>query len=268
MINKLFAIFWKDLLGVISYRLGFFGQLIMPVFMIASFFFLSRLLEQASLPELERYGSDYFSFAIVGIVFTTFSGLFLNTLAATIRQGQTMGTLEQVLTTQTSLGTYLVGSSFYSILWGTTVSVGFWALGVLVFGADFHNANLVSSFLILVLSMIIMLGLGLFSGSFVLVYKQGDPLNLLVSSGSFLLSGVIYPVAVLPNWLQIGSWMLPHTYALEGLRMALLQGATVSQVAPQLGALMVFAAVIFSVSILFFKYAVRRVRVEGSLAQY
>ena len=179
-----------------------------------------------------------------------------------------MGTLEQVLTTQTGLGTYLVGSSFYSILWGTTVSVGFWALGVLVFGADFHNANLVSSFLILVLSMIIMLGLGLFSGSFVLVYKQGDPLNLLVSSGSFLLSGVVYPLAVLPNWLQIGSWVLPHTYALEGLRMALLQGASVAQVAPQLGALMVFAVVIFTISILFFKYAVRRVRVEGSLAQY
>ena len=268
MINKLFAIFWKDLLSAASYRLSFFGQLIMPAFVIASFFFLSRLLEEASLSELHRYGSDYFSFALVGIVFATFAGLFLNTLASTIRLGQTMGTLEQVLTTRTSLGTYLVGSSLYSMLWGTVISVGFLGMGVLVFGADFHNANLASGSLILGLSMIIMLGLGLFSGSFVLIYKQADPLNVLISSGSFLVSGVIYPVAILPQWLQVGSQALPHTYAIEGLRMALLQGASVSQVAPQVGPLMVFATVAVSVSILFFKYAVRRARVEGSLAQY
>jgi ABC-2 type transport system permease protein len=62
--------------------------------------------------------------------------------------------------------------------------------------------------------------------------------------------------------------MLPHTYALEALRMALLQGASASQVSPQLGALVLFAVGSISASYLLFTYAVSRAKIEGSLAQY
>ena len=40
-----------------------------------------------------------------------------------------------------------------------------------------------------------------------------------------LVSGVLYPVELLPHWLRtIGSWV-PLTHALEGMRLALLKGA-------------------------------------------
>ncbi len=89
-----------------------------------------------------------------------------------------------------------------------------------------------------------------------------------LTTGAFLLSGVVYPVSVLPGWLQVGSWVLPHTYALEALRLTLLQGAPLSQVAPQLGALVLFTIGILPLSFLFFRYAVRRAMVEGSFAQF
>jgi len=113
-----------------------------------------------------------------------------------------------------------------------------------------------------------MLGFGIISGSFILVYKQRDPLSMAVTSGAFLLSGVVYPVSVLPGWLQVGSWVLPHTYALEALRLTLLQGASLSQVAPQLIALVFFSMGVLPLSFLFFRYAVRRAKVEGSFAQF
>lgn len=268
LINKLLAIFLKDFLSAISYRLGFLSQFVVPLFMIVSFFFLSRLLGETSLEGLHRYGDDYFSFVLVGIVFTTYAGIFLGTIVTILRRGQTMGTLELTLTTRTSLNTYLAGSSIYSILQGTILVALFFGLGVVVFDADFRGANLAAAVLILVLSMGIMLGLGLISGSFVLVYKQGDPLSVLVRSGAFLLSGVVYPVTVLPGWLQIGSWLLPHTYALDALRLALLQGASWSQIVPQLVALVLFGAGMLTVGSLMFKYAVYRARLDGSLAQY
>ena len=84
----------------------------------------------------------------------------------------------------------------------------------------------------------------------------------------FLLSGVAYPIDVLPGWLRVGSAMLPHTYALEGLRLALLQGHSVSQLLPEITALALFAVVIVPVSLLTFNHAVHRVRVEGSFAQF
>jgi ABC-2 type transport system permease protein len=266
--SKILAIFKRDLITATSYRLAFISQFFLPLFVVLSFFFLSQLLGEASLTGLNQYGGEYFPFVLVGIVFTTYTSVFLSSVVSTIRRGQTMGTLELVLTTRTSLGTYLAGSSVYALLQGTIVVALFLVVGVFVFGVDFQGANFAVGILVLVLSMVIMIGLGIIAGSFVLVYKQGDPFSLLINFGAFLLSGVVYPVAVLPSWLQAGSMMLPHTYALEALRMALLQGASASQVSPQLGALVLFAVGSISASYLLFTYAVSRAKIEGSLAQY
>lgn len=268
MANKLAAIFWRDLLSATSYRLSFLLQFAAPLFMVLSFFFLSRLLGEAALPDLERYGGDYFSFALVGIVFMTYTGVFLGTVVSTIRGGQTLGTLELVLTTQTSLATYLLGSSLYALVRGTIMIAGFLLLGTLAFGMDLQGANFVAGVIVLVLGMLAVLGLGIISGSFILVYKQGDPLSMAVGAGVFLLSGVVYPVSVLPGWLQAGSWILPHTHALEALRLALLQGYSIAQLAPQLFILALFGAGIFLAGLVLFNYAFQRARVEGSFTQY
>ena len=268
MFRAIFAIFWRDLLSATSYRLGFVLQFVAPLFMIISFFFLSKLLGQARLPGLDRYGGDYFSFALVGMVFATYTGIFLSAVVTTIRQGQANGTLEIILTTRTSLATYLVGSSLYALLQSAILLTVFIALGVGVLGARFPGGNFLVGGLILLLSMAVMLGLGIISGSIVLVYKQGDPLSLVVNSGAFLLSGVVYPISVLPGWLQSGSWLLPHTYALESLRLTLLQGASLAQVAWPLSILALFAAGLLPLGWLLFRRAVRRARTEGSFAYY
>ena len=268
MFSKILAIFKRDLLTATSYRLSFVTQFFLPLFAVVSFFFLSKLLGDAPLDGLQEYGGEYFPFVLIGIVFTMYASIFLSTVVSTIRRGQTMGTLELVLTSRTGLGTYIAGSSVYALLQGTIVIVLFSVLGVFVFGVNLQDTNFAAVILVLALSMVTMIGLGIMAGSFVLVYKQGDPFSLLINSGAFMLSGVVYPVAVLPGWLQAGSLVLPHTYALEALRLAALQGASVPQVSSHLGALALFAIGSISAGYLLFSYAVRRAKSDGSLAQY
>lgn len=268
MFSKILAIFKRDLLTATSYRLAFISQFILPLFAVMSFFFISKLLGDTPLVGLNQFGGEYFPFVLIGIVFTTYTSIFLSNVVSTIRRGQTMGTLELVLTSRTGLGTYIVGSSAYSLLQGSVVIVLFSLLGVFVFGVNFQSTNFTAVILVLVLSMATMIGLGIMAGSFVLVYKQGDPFSLIINSGAFMLSGVVYPVAVLPGWLQAGSLVLPHTYALEALRLAVLQGASIPQLSSQLGALALFAVGSISAAYLVFTYAVRRAKVDGSLAQY
>ena len=43
-----------------------------------------------------------------------------------------------------------------------------------------------------------------------------------------VVSGVYYPVEVLPQWMQWIATISPATYALEGIRAAILDGAVVS----------------------------------------
>ena len=268
MIDKLLAILQRDFQSVRSYRVSFIFQFIGPAFLLVAFFFLARVLEKAFLPALERYGGDYFAFALIGIIFSTYVALSLGTAAGNVRAYQASGTLEVLLTTRTGLGTVILGSSLYGFLSRTLFIVLYLVLGATVFGVDFSHSNPLTAVVAMTLMVVAMLGLGMLSASFILLIKRGDPVTLVLSQSSFLLSGVFYPVAVLPDWLQVGSSMLPHTYALEALRLGLLQGYSVVDVAPQLGAVALFALAFLPLGFTAFQYALSRARVEGSLGQF
>ena len=117
MIDKLLAILQRDFLAVRSYRLSFIFEFVGPVFLLVAFFFLASVLEAAFLPSLERYGGNFFAFALIGIVFSSYVSISLATTSGNVRAYQASGTLEVILTTQTGLGTVILGSSLYSFWW-------------------------------------------------------------------------------------------------------------------------------------------------------
>jgi ABC-2 type transport system permease protein len=66
-------------------------------------------------------------------------------------------------------------------------------------------------------------------------------------------SGAIYPVQSLPTWLRWITRVDPFTYAVHGLRVLLLKGASVSVVLPDIAFLVLFTAVMFGGSVLLFR---------------
>jgi ABC-2 type transport system permease protein len=90
----------------------------------------------------------------------------------------------------------------------------------------------------------------------------------IVGSLSLFLSGVLYPVAVLPGWLRAIGRLLPLTHALEVLRGALLLGAGPAELGDAMLALLLFAAALAPVGAGVFAYALRRARRDGSLGHY
>ena len=87
-------------------------------------------------------------------------------------------------------------------------------------------------------------------------------------STSELFGGVLFPIAVLPEWLQNVSHILPITYSLNGMRHALLQGYSLHALAPDITALIVFSVVLVPLGLLTFKYAVKKAKADGTLVQY
>ena len=81
---------------------------------------------------------------------------------------------------------------------------------------------------------------------------------MLFMSISELFGGVLFPIAVLPGWLQKISYILPITYSLNGMRHALLQGYSLHALAPDITALTVFSVVLVPWGLLTFKYAVKK----------
>jgi ABC-2 type transport system permease protein len=58
-----------------------------------------------------------------------------------------------------------------------------------------------------------------------------------------VVSGVYYPVEVLPQWMQWLSVISPATYALEGIRGAILDGAGLSTMWDEIWPLLLIGAV-------------------------
>jgi ABC-2 type transport system permease protein len=242
-------------------------QLASIVLVVLIFFFISRLLGEATTPYLQQYGGDYFAFVLIGLALARYTGVALNGFASNISRAQSTGTLEALLVTQTSASTIILSSSLYTYLWAT-LDVFIYLLGGVLLGVDLSRANVPVALLVLGLTIVCFSSLGIMAASFIIVFKRGDPITWLMSNASSLLGGAYFPVSVLPAWLQPLSMLLPTTYALEAMRLALLQGASFAQLSGELIVLAVFALLLLPVSLAVFRYAVRRAKVDGSLTHY
>ena len=268
MAAKLGAFIRRDFLQATSYRFSFLSQFGSMFLVMLSLFFLSTLLESAFLPQLEAYGGDYFSFVLIGISMAIYTSMALHSLRKIIRSYQTRGTLEALLGTRTGLPTILLGSSLYGLILGTVQVVGFLVLGVVVFGAQIGFSNAIGAVIAMLLTIAAMVGIGIISSAFIIMFKKGDPVSMVVNGGNLLLAGVVYPVAVLPTTLQYLSKFLPMSHGLEAMRMALLTDADLADIVPSLLTLGAFAAVLIPVSLLFFEFSLNRAKLEGSLSHY
>lgn len=267
-IRRLLAFVRKDFLLETSYRLQFAMTLGGIFISVATFYFLSSLLGPIGAGHLKDYGGDYFAFVLIGIAFGNYLWTSQSTFAASIREQQTMGTLEMLLASPTRPSIIIVGASLWSFLFTSLEVLIYLLFGALVFGLDISHANIPATLLILALTILSFSAMGILSASFIIVFKRGDPISWVMSSTSELLGGVLYPITILPLWLQKVSALLPITYSLRAIRHAVLQGHSIRALSGDILALALFSIVMVPVSIAGFRMAVQIAKKNGTLSQY
>jgi len=267
-LKKAAAFIKRDFLTEISYKSAFLMSIIGIFFSVLTFFFIAKLFGKAAAPHLQEYGGEYFPFVLIGIAFSTFLGVGLGTSASAIRQEQILGTLEAMLITPTRASAITIYLSLWNFIFSSFNILIYLLIGRFVFGLKFIVSQPLLVLLILFLSILSFSSLGIISSSFVMIFKRGNPVNWIVSSSFQLLGGIYYPITILPQPLQIISHLLPITYALKALRGVLLAGYSVDQVKIEILALLAFAAILFPLAIVFFEYALKWAKKDGSLCQY
>ncbi len=268
LLRKCWAFLVKDFLTDVSYRVAFVSQVVFTFFMVAAFYFFAQMLAGQSIPSLQPYGGAYFPFVLVGLAFSSYLGVAVRSFANTIRNAQVLGTLEALLVTPTPTGQIIVFSSAYAFLATSLRVVITLGMGALLFGVRFPDANWLGALVVLLLTIVSFSFMGIFSAAVVLAFKRGDPSSWLVQGLSYLLGGVYYPVAVLPEWGQVLAQVLPITHALEAMRQLLLNGASLADVWGSLLGLLIFSAAAGPISLGAFWLALKRVKREGSLSQF
>jgi len=268
VLRKVSAFFIRDFLEEMSYPLAFVMRWGGILVNLATIYFLGKLVSGAVLPQLVPYGGSYFPFVLLGLALAGFQGVALTAISNNVLNGMNTGTLEAMLVTPTSLSTIVFASTLYQFSVALLEILLYLGFGFMFFGMSLSQANLPATAVLLVLALLSHLPIGILSAGFILIFKRGDPVTLILGHVSALLGGVYFPLQVLPQWVQNVAQFLPFTHALEGLRQAVLNGKGLGELGTQVAILGAFAVVLLPLSLAFFAWTVRQAKRLGTLSQF
>ena len=264
-IRQLWLFFWRDLSIARTYRTVFVLEAVEALFGAAVFYYVARFVDTPQLQRTLPQGGSYFEFSLVGFVFLDYLNAAMDAFDRSLEEARDSGTLEHLLVTQTSLPVFVAGSAIYPFV-ATTLRIliyVFWA--AVLFHFPLHSANWLGVLAVLAVALLAFSGLGILSASYLLIFKRGNPAKWLFLGISSVAGGMLFPVGILPDWLQWVARLNPVTYALEAMRSALLGGAGVAALWAPLVMLLFFAMVLLPFAMSVFAWSLRRTKITGTL---
>src|ERR671917_356598 len=113
------------------------------------------------------------------------------------------GTIEYTMMAPVSRLTHMLGVSLFSIVYGLARSALLLGVLALFFDVNLGGANLSGATLILLTGSLSFIGFGIMAASLPLLFpERGEEMTFVISSVLLLVSGVYYPVDVLPGWME------------------------------------------------------------------
>jgi ABC-2 type transport system permease protein len=214
------------------------------------------------------------AFVYVGTAFFMFVGQELYGISqAVLDDREHYRTLKYVYITPGSIYVYLFARGLAKVAETAISCVVTLTVGALVLGISYAAFDP----LLLVVSMVLgVLGIATFgimlAGITLLTARHGFQMGESVAAVFFLLGGVVFPISILPGWVQNISYAVPVTYWIEAMRRSLIGDAgqansfLASMPTWQLLVTMVATTVLFfGLSVLIFKHFDRVARRKGRI---
>jgi len=264
-LREVWLFFRRDLLIASTYRTVFLFEAAEGLFGAAMFYYVARFVDSPQLDRALPQTGGYFAFSLIGFIFLDYLNISLDTFDRSLQEARDSGTLEHLLVTQTSLPALVAGSAIYPFV-ATTIRIAIYiAWGVLLFHFPLSGANWLGVIVMLLATLLAFCGLGILSASYLLLFKRGNPAKWFLLGISSVTGGTLFPVSILPGWLQFIARLNPVTYALDGMRTALLGNAGFSALLHPLAVLLGFAVLLLPASMLIFSWSLRRTKINGTL---
>ena len=176
------------------------------------------------------------------------------------------GTIEYTLMAPITRFFHMLGQTAFSIVY-SLVHTGVVLLAtMLLFDISLNNANLWGFFLLLIAGSLSFIGISIVGSVLPLLFpERGSQMTHLIIAVLLLISGVYYPVEVLPGWLQFFSRFSPATYVIDGARATLLDGAPTLGLWPYVWPLLIMGAIAIPAGLRIFHWAERYAKRTGKL---
>jgi len=261
----------KELILYFRYPVWVLFDALMPLLWVVSLVIYGMALVGSpysdNLARLANTG-DYVSFTVVGMVVSSFAYSTLWGMSYAMRGEQWSGTLETTFLTPCSRFSVLLGKAFSNMLTTSAWVIIQITLVALVFGLRINIVNLPLALLFFLIALPSFIGIGFSLAGIVLDFKEHSAFVNFLSSLLGLLLPISYPLSVLPPILRYFSYLLPPTYAIEGMRSLLIMNSSLSELTSLVVPLIFFDVFWLFTGIAIFIREERRVLKKGTLGYY
>jgi ABC-2 type transport system permease protein len=271
-LRALWAVIYREWLIFRRYPSWFVSLLIWPVIFPAAYILSARALAGPDGGSLALFAqaagtTNYIGYIVVGTTVWMWQNMSLWTVGFALRNEQFRGTLESNWLTPARRFWFLLGSSLTQ---GMQLFV-FLGISALEFGLLFGvrlNGNPLLVLLVVLATLPATFGIGFTFASLVIAVREANAFVFLVRGLVMVFCGILYPISILPGWMQAVAAWLPPTYAIRGIRLAALENASLARLAPDLAALLAFGLAWLLIGYLTFHWTERRARRSGTLGQH
>jgi ABC-2 type transport system permease protein len=195
-------------------------------------------------------------YLLVGTLVWHYLSVVFDNVSELIAWERWEGTIEYTFMAPITRFTHMVGQTLFSLVYGLLHTGLILGVVVLFFRLDLSEANLFGGALMLVAGSLSFTGLGIVASVLPLLFpERGAQMTHVIQAVLLLISGVYFPVSVLPAWMQPLTRISPATYVLEGMRAALLDGAGTAMLLLNLGRLVLIGVVAIPLGLLIFRQA-------------
>jgi ABC-2 type transport system permease protein len=203
---------------------------------------------------------------LVGAVVWAYLGVIFEILTETVAWERWEGTIEYTFMAPLSRPIHLFGMGLFAIVYGIVRAILLFGVVALFFSLDLSHADFLAALVLLLVASFSFIGIGMMTAVLPLISpEKGTQLGFMAQGILLVVSGVYYPVDVLPEWMQFFSKISPATYALDGLRDAILDGDGLTAMGDELWPLVVIGIVSIPLGLWVFRRGERYAKQHGKL---
>ena len=176
------------------------------------------------------------------------------------------GTIEYTLMAPIRRLTHMAGQTFFAVIYGFVFTAVILGVTVLIFDISLSGANLWGGTIMLLSGCLSFVGISIMASPLPLLFpERGAQMTHIIIALLLLVSGVYYPVEVLPEILQKIAVFSPATYVLDGVRLSLLEGTRTLDLWPFIWPTLIMGIVLIPAGLWVFEQAERYAKRKGKL---
>lgn len=272
-LRQFYGVVWANIKIMFAYKSWMIMDLLSTVASVVMYYFVGLQVDPLTLSQ-SGWGTSYLAFSLIGVATSNYLWSCLTRLSHSIQHEIRGGTLETIAVTPVNMLTFFIGQTVRGYLVSLIFLIGVFVVGIAGLGVQFVTtpSSLMATLVVFILMLISNQGLGLVAAGIIMVHKRGDPVAFMVASMNEFLAGVLYPLEMLKVFplLQMISMIFPYTYALDGMRRALILGASLADagVLADVVMLSAFSVLLAPIGFVVLNWGYRTIRVNGSTSSY